>query len=233
MGFHHRGNVNVQHSKICKNLIFTLNPSQTWVIPCQICMIFLDPLKKCYFCILSSKLGPLWCLSAKFGQPCPFWRPSLALGKNGQDKSSKAFGWLKMMKYDQSLFPSEKNLQCQNWDFWPAQSHWWTKTNLRPQKQSASEEKIKFCLKWSKRVQMGPKLSKTCYVDHLGPCPFRPLLDISMPAMFGHFWSQKGLFGPLRAHDFFLSYLYFDRGELGSLHEWYDNKEQVVSSIGV
>ena len=32
---------------------------------------------------------------------------------------------------------------------------------------------------------------------------------------------------------FFLSYLYFDRRELGSLHEWYDNKEQVVLSICV
>ena len=31
--------------------------------------------------------------------------------------------------------------------------------------------------------------------------PLRPLLDIGKPAMFGHFWSQKGLFGPPRAHD--------------------------------
>ena len=31
--------------------------------------------------------------------------------------------------------------------------------------------------------------------------PFRPLLDIGKPAMFGHFWSQKGLFGPPCAHD--------------------------------
>ena len=80
MGFHHRGNVNVQHFTICKNLIFTLSPSQTWVTPCQICMFFLDPLIKCYFCVLSSKLGPLWCLSGKCGHPCPFMRPSSIMG---------------------------------------------------------------------------------------------------------------------------------------------------------
>ena len=56
---------------ICKNLILlTLFPSQTWVVPIPICMIFLEPLKKGYFCILSPKLGLLWCLSAKFGHPC-------------------------------------------------------------------------------------------------------------------------------------------------------------------
>ena len=49
MGFHHRGNVNVQHFTISKNLIFTLSPSQTLVIQCQICMIFLDPLKNVIF----------------------------------------------------------------------------------------------------------------------------------------------------------------------------------------
>ena len=31
----------------------------------------------------------------------------------------------------------------------------------------------------------------------------RPLWDIGKPAMFGHFWSQKGLFGSPRAHLFF------------------------------
>ena len=80
MGFYHRGHVNVQHLTICKNLISNLPPSQTRVVPCQICMIFLDFSKKNYFCILSSKLGSLWCLSAKFCHPCPFKRPSLALG---------------------------------------------------------------------------------------------------------------------------------------------------------
>ena len=31
--------------------------------------------------------------------------------------------------------------------------------------------------------------------------PLRPLWDIGKPAMFGHFWPQKGHFGPLCAHD--------------------------------
>ena len=31
--------------------------------------------------------------------------------------------------------------------------------------------------------------------------PFRPLWDIGKPAMYGHFWPQKGLFGPPCAHD--------------------------------
>ena len=31
--------------------------------------------------------------------------------------------------------------------------------------------------------------------------PFRSLRDIGKPAMFGHFWSQKGLFGPHCAQD--------------------------------
>ena len=47
-------------------------------------------------------------------------------------------------------------------------------------------------------VQMGPngpKWSKTCYIDHLGPFgtiwdPFGPHRDIGMPAMLSHFWSQ-------------------------------------------
>ena len=36
----------------------------------------------------------------------------------------------------------------------------------------ATEQKINFCLKWSKRVQMGPKGSlmvKNTWVDHFGP----------------------------------------------------------------
>ena len=33
--------------------------------------------------------------------------------------------------------------------------------------------------------------------------PPRPLRDIGKPAMFGHFWSQKGLFGPPCAHESF------------------------------
>ena len=62
-------------------------------------------------------------------------------------------------------------------------------------------QKNHFCLKWSKRVQMGPKGSimvKNTYVDHLGP--FRTLLDhfgvlTSLPclALFGPKWT---IFGP-------------------------------------
>ena len=62
--------------------------------------------------------------------------------------------------------------------------------------------KIDFCLKRSQMVQMGPngpKWSKTCYIDHLGPFgtiwdPFGPHRDIGMPAMLGHFWSQMDHF---------------------------------------
>ena len=31
--------------------------------------------------------------------------------------------------------------------------------------------------------------------------PLKPLWDIGKPAMYGHFWPQKGLFGPPCAHD--------------------------------
>ena len=45
---------------------------------------------------------------------------------------------------------------------------------------------------------MGPfssQMIKKCYIsDHLGP--LGPHWHIRMPAMFGHFWSQKGHFGP-------------------------------------
>ena len=58
----------------------------------------------------------------------------------------------------------------------------------------------KKCSKWS---QNGPKWSKTCYIDHFGIIlgPLRPLWDIGKPAMFSHFWPQKGHFEPLCAHD--------------------------------
>ena len=66
--------------------------------------------------------------------------------------------------------------------------------------------KIKFCLKWSKRAQMGPKWSQTvkkvlCW--SLGSIwdPYGPHHDIGTPAMFGNFWSKKGLFGTTHAHD--------------------------------
>ena len=71
--------------------------------------------------------------------------------------------------------------------------------------------KIDFCLKRSKMVQMGPngpKWSKTCYIDHLGPfwttsghwqaCHVRPFLvpnlPFFMPPSHGFMaqWSQNG-----------------------------------------
>ena len=64
----------------------------------------------------------------------------------------------------------------------------------------------KFCVKWPKRVQMGPKwpqMVKNMLYWSFGIIlgPLRPLWDIGKPAMFGHFWPQKGHFGPLCAHD--------------------------------
>ena len=35
VGFHHRGNVNMQHFTICKNLIFFLTPSQLGIFPAK------------------------------------------------------------------------------------------------------------------------------------------------------------------------------------------------------
>ena len=69
-----------------------------------------------------------------------------------------------------------------------------------------SGQKIKFCVKWSKRVQMIPKwpqMVKNMLYWSFGIilAPLRPLWDIGKPAMFGHFWSQKGLFGPPCAQD--------------------------------
>ena len=48
------------------------------------------------------------------------------------------------------------------------------------------------------RPKMVPNGQKTCYIDHLGP-----FWGIGKSAMFGHFWSQKGLFGPPCAHESF------------------------------
>ena len=44
----------------------------------------------------------------------------------------------------------------------------------------------------------GPKKIKNMLYWSFGTMfdPFRPLLDIGKPAMFGHFWSQKEVFGP-------------------------------------
>ena len=69
-----------------------------------------------------------------------------------------------------------------------------------------SRQKINFCVKWSKRVQMvqkWPQMVKNMLYWSFGIIlgPLRPLWDIGKPAMFGHFWPQKGHFGPLCAHD--------------------------------
>ena len=77
-----------------------------------------------------------------------------------------------------------------------------TKMNFLPQMDKvgfgggASEQKINFCLKWSKRVQMGPKGSQmvknTFRLTILDP--FGPLWNVDKPAMFGHFWSKMDHF---------------------------------------
>ena len=71
---------------------------------------------------------------------------------------------------------------------------------------SVLRQKIKFCLKWSKRVQMGPKWPQMAknmlyWSFWIILDPRRPLWDISNPAIFGHFWPKKGFFGPPCAHD--------------------------------
>ena len=85
-----------------------------------------------------------------------------------------------------------------------------TKLDFLPQNrkvllsQSELEQKIKFCPKSSKRVQMGPKwpqmVKNMLYWSFwIILDPRRPLRDISDPAMFGHFWPKKGFFWtPLR-----------------------------------
>ena len=73
----------------------------------------------------------------------------------------------------------------------------------------ASEQKITFCLKWSKRVQIGPKGSqivKNTSVDYFGPFwtlldPFRPLWSVDNLAMFGHFWSKMDHFWAIPSHE--------------------------------
>ena len=72
--------------------------------------------------------------------------------------------------------------------------------------QSDLEQKLKFCVKWPKRVQMGPKwpqMVKNMLYWSFGIIlgPLRPLWDIGKPAMFGHFWPQKGHFGTPCAYD--------------------------------
>ena len=65
----------------------------------------------------------------------------------------------------------------------------------------ASEQKINFCLKWSKRVQMGPKGSqmvKNTLVDHFGP--FWTLLDhfgtMTSLTCLANFGPKYVIFGP-------------------------------------
>ena len=60
-------------------------------------------------------------------------------------------------------------------------------------------QKNHFCLKWSKRVQMGPKGVPNGQ-KHLGRPfwslldPFGPLWSVDKPAMFGSFWSKMDHF---------------------------------------
>ena len=90
--------------------------------------------------------------------------------------------------------------------FWDHLDPFWsfhTKLDFLPWKhkvllgQSDLEQKLKFCVKWPKRLQMGPKwpqMVKTCYIDHLGS--FWALLD-----HFGALASLpcSAIFGPKRA----------------------------------
>ena len=67
-------------------------------------------------------------------------------------------------------------------------------------------QKIKFCLKWSKKVQVCPKwhqmVKNMLYWSFwIILDPLRPFWDIGKSAMFGHFWPEKGHFGPPGAHD--------------------------------
>ena len=85
----------------------------------------------------------------------------------------------------------------QFWAYLHSFGSFWTQIDILPLEhklpivQSALEQKIKFCLKWSKRVLMGQKWSqmlpktKTCYIHHFGP--FEPLSDIDKSSMSGHF----------------------------------------------
>ena len=99
--------------------------------------------------------------------------------------------------------------------FWDHLDPFWsfhTKLDFLPRKhkvllgQSDLEPKIKCCLKWFQRVQMGPKwpqMVKNMLYWSFGIIldPLTPLWDLGKPAMFGHFWPQKGHFGPPCAHD--------------------------------
>ena len=99
--------------------------------------------------------------------------------------------------------------------FWDQLEPFWsyyTKLDFLPKKhkvflgESDLGQKLKFCLRWLKRFQMGPKWPQMVknmlnWSFRIILDPRRPLSDISNPAMFGHFWPKKGFFGPSRAHD--------------------------------
>ena len=91
------------------------------------------------------------------------------------------------------------------WAYMDISGSFQLKTNLLPQKDKvgfhggAFEQKIIFCLKWSKRVQTGPKESQTVknnYVDHFRPfwatlecwqaCLVWPFLFVLLVRFFGH-----------------------------------------------
>ena len=61
-------------------------------------------------------------------------------------------------------------------------------------------KKINFCLKWSKRVQLGlngPKWSNTYYIDHLGPFgPFQIILGLASLPCFAIFGPKRALLDP-------------------------------------
>ena len=63
-----------------------LEPCECFLLRFRRCFVYLSPLGNSmpnlhdYFCILSSYLGPLWCISDWFGHLRPFQRPFLALG---------------------------------------------------------------------------------------------------------------------------------------------------------
>ena len=115
----------------------------------------------------------------------PFWAetiqsfPNRIWILNWHDVVQKGPKWSQMV-----------NITC----FWPFGTIWThlhhfgpfkTKINFSPQKhkvllgQSSLEQKIKFCLKWSKRVQMSPKMSQM--VKNMLYWPFGTLLDHIVP----------------------------------------------------
>ena len=91
-----------------------------------------------------------------------------------------------------------------SWHF-PKNASTFTKIDILLRSTSANPyfvhlgQKNHFCLKWSKRVQMGPKWVPNDQ-KHLGwpfwslSDPFGPLWSVDKPAMFGPFWSKMDHF---------------------------------------